>query len=119
MTTRHATSVPPFAEVPMPAQNLRRYTRERRRGWPTVRTALARLVTFGGGLALTVYASREMIAVVSVGGVSVLQWAMVALFAVTFGWIALTAAAAVAGVLFAERASAPSRTIPSSSARPS
>jgi len=100
MTTRHATSVPPFAEVPMPAQNLRRYTRERRLGWPTVRTALARLVTFGGGLALTVYASREMIAVVSVGGVSVLQWAMVALFAVTFGWIALTAAAAVAGVLF-------------------
>ena len=41
-----------------------------------------------------------MIAVVSVGIVSVLQWAMVALFAITFGWIALTAAAAVAGVLF-------------------
>jgi membrane glycosyltransferase len=51
-------------------------------------------------LSLTVYATFEMIAVVSVGIVSVLQWALVGLFAITFAWIALTAAAAVAGVLF-------------------
>jgi membrane glycosyltransferase len=84
----------------MPEQNLRRYARERRLGWPSFKTLLARLVTFGGGLALTVYATLEMIAVVSVGIVSVLQWAMVALFAITFGWIAVTSAGAVAGVLF-------------------
>jgi membrane glycosyltransferase len=100
MTTRQSASVPPFAELAMPEQNLRRYARERKLGWPSLRTVLARLLTFGGALALTVYASLEMIAVVSVGGVSVLQWAMVALFVITFGWIALTAAAAVAGVLF-------------------
>jgi membrane glycosyltransferase len=100
MTTRYATSVPPFAELPMPAQSFGTFTQERRRRWPRLRTVLARLVTFGGAIALTVYATREMIAVVSVGGVSVLQWAMVALFAVTFAWIALTAAGAVAGVLF-------------------
>jgi membrane glycosyltransferase len=100
MTTRQAASVPPQAELEMPAQNLRRYVRERRLGWPSFKTLLARLVTFGGALALTVYATLEMIAVVSVGIVSVLQWAMVGLFAITFAWIALTAAAAISGVLF-------------------
>ena len=100
MTTRYSASVPPLAELEMPEQNLRRYVRERRLGRPSFFTVLARLVTFGGALALTVYATLEMIAVVSVGIVSVLQWAMVALFAITFGWIALPATAAVSGVLF-------------------
>lgn len=100
MTTRQSMSVPPFAELSMPAQDLRQYVRERKLGWPSPKTVLARLVTFGGALALTIYATREMVAVVSVGGVSVLQWAMVALFAITFGWISLAAAAALAGVFF-------------------
>jgi membrane glycosyltransferase len=100
MTARPSASVPPQAELEMPEQNLRRYVRERKLGWPSFKTILARLVTFGGSLALTAYATLEMIAVVSVGIVSVLQWAMVALFAITFGWIALTAASAVSGVLF-------------------
>ena len=100
MTTRPAASVPPLAELEMPEQNLRRYVRERKLGWPSLKTLLARLVTFGGALALTSYATLEMIAVVSVGIVSVLQWAMVALFAVTFGWISLAASAAISGVLF-------------------
>jgi len=100
MTTRQSASVPPLAELDMPEQNLRRYVRERRLARTSFKTLLARLVTFGGGLALTVYATVEMIAIVSLGVVSVLQWAMVALFAITFGWIALTAASAVSGVLF-------------------
>ena len=97
---RHAAPVPPLAEIAMPAQNLRRYARERSPGRPSPKTPLARLVTFGGALALTVYATREMFAVVSVGGISALQWAMIVLFAITFGWIAIAAAAAVSGVLF-------------------
>ena len=100
MTTRHSASVPLLAELPMPEQNLRRYVRERKLGWPSFKTVLARIVTFGGALALTVYATYEMVAVVSLGIVSLLQWAMVGLFAITFGWIALTACAAVSGVLF-------------------
>ena len=100
MTTRQSASVPPFAELDMPEQNLRRYVRERRLGFPSFWTVLARLLTFGGALALTVYATLEMIAVVSVGIVSALQWAMVALFAITFAWIALPATAAISGVLF-------------------
>ena len=100
MTARPSASVPPLVPLDMPEQNLRRYVPTRRRKWPSLRTILARLVTFGGALALTVYATLEMIAVVSLGVVSTLQWAMVALFAITFGWIALAAAAAVSGVLF-------------------
>ena len=100
MTARQSTAVPPAAELAMPAQDLRHYVRMRKLGWPSVKTILARLATFGGALALTVYAIREMVAIVSVGEVSVLQWAIVALFGITFAWIALTAAAAVAGVFF-------------------
>ncbi len=95
-----AASVPPLAELAMPTQSLRRYQAERGPGWPSTRTFLARLVTFGGALALTVYATREMFAVVSVGGVSALQWGMLVLFAITFGWISIAASAAVSGVLF-------------------
>jgi membrane glycosyltransferase len=100
MTPRYSASVPPQAELNMPEQNLKRYVRERRLGAPSLKTMLARIVTFGGALALTAYATYEMVAVVSVGIVSALQWAMVGLFAITFGWIALSAASAVSGVLF-------------------
>jgi len=100
MTVGTAASVPPLSGLAMPTQSLRRYTRENKLGLPSLKTLLARLVTFGGALALTVYATREMVAVVSVGGVSALQWAMVVLFAITFGWISIPATAAVSGVLF-------------------
>ncbi len=100
MTAARPAPVPPPAELAMPTQNLRRHRRERSRGWPAPKTVAARLVTFGGALALTAYATREMVAVVSVGGISTLQWAMVVLFAITFGWIAIAATAAVSGVFF-------------------
>jgi membrane glycosyltransferase len=93
-------AAPPFSRLEMPVQDLGRYTRERKLSRPRFKTRLARLLTFGGALALTGYASREMVAIVSVGGVTVLQGLMVVLFTITFGWIALTAAASVAGVLF-------------------
>jgi membrane glycosyltransferase len=98
---RPLAAMPPPALLDMPEQTFRRYDAPRRRARPSVRTIAARFVTFGGTLALTVYASREMIAVVSFGNMaSALQWLMVILFTVTFGWIALPASAAIAGVLF-------------------
>ncbi|HVY64358.1 MAG TPA: glucans biosynthesis glucosyltransferase MdoH [Gammaproteobacteria bacterium] len=101
VTARQSTAIPPPALLDVPEQSFWRFTRERRLGWPAARTVAARLLTFGGALALTVYASREMIAVVSFGtSSSFLQWLMVVLFTITFGWIALPACAAVAGVLF-------------------
>ena len=93
-------AVPPFALLEMPDQDLVRYTRKLKIARPRLKTLLGRLVTLGGTLALTAYATREMIAIVSVGGVTVLQGVMVVLFTITFGWIALAASAAVAGILF-------------------
>jgi len=93
-------AVPPFSLLEMADQSFERYTRKHKLAQPRFKTRLARLLTFGGAFALTWYAAREMIAVVSVGGVTLLQGVMVVLFTVTFGWIALAAAASVAGVLF-------------------
>jgi membrane glycosyltransferase len=93
-------AVPPFSLLEMADQNFERYTRRQKPSRPRLKTWLARLVTFGGALGLTSYATREMIAVVSVGGVTMLQGVMVVLFTITFGWIALAASSAVAGVLF-------------------
>jgi membrane glycosyltransferase len=93
-------AVPPFSLLEMADQDFDRYTRSRKIARPRLKTRLARLITFGGTLALTAYAAREMVAVVSVGGVSVLQGVMVVLFTITFAWIALAAAASIAGVLF-------------------
>jgi membrane glycosyltransferase len=100
MTARHFSApVPPEAPLEMPEQDFARWHSVRAPKSVTFKVFLARLLTFGGALALTAYATREMVAVVSVSGVSALQWLMVALFAVTFGWIALAAAAAVTGAL--------------------
>jgi membrane glycosyltransferase len=103
MTTRPSPAVPPESPLEMPEQSFARYERPRKLGVPSLKTLLARFVTFGGAVALTAYASGEMLAVVSVSGVSFLQSLMVVLFAVTFGWISLAATASVAGVLFGGR----------------
>ena len=44
-------------------------------------------------------ARYEMYAVVDIGGITALEWIMVGLFAITFGWISLSAVACVTGVL--------------------
>ena len=87
INARASTAIPPPALLDVPEQSFWRYARERKLASPSARTVFARLLTFGGALALTVYASREMIAVVSFGtGASFLQWVMVVLFTITFGW---------------------------------
>jgi membrane glycosyltransferase len=97
---RYGGAVPAFALLDMPEQDLRNHAKCAR-SRPSFKTRLARLLTFGGAIALTVYASREMVAVVSIGGpMTFLQGLMVVLFTVTFAWIALSASASIAGVLF-------------------
>jgi membrane glycosyltransferase len=96
-----APPVPVESRLSMPAQNLFKFdTRQRRRRvaselWRT--PWLARLVTFGGGLALTVYGGYEMYKVVDVGGVTTLKWTLLALFVLNFSWIALSFAACIVG----------------------
>jgi len=96
-----APPTPGEARLSMPAQTLFKFDfRQRRR--PTAPRLwftpwLARLVTFGGGLALTVYGGHEMYRVIDVGGVTTLKWALLALFVLNFSWIALSFASAVVG----------------------
>ncbi|MEZ5865943.1 MAG: glucans biosynthesis glucosyltransferase MdoH [Geminicoccaceae bacterium] len=92
--------VPPPAPMAMPAQDLRRVP-ERRFRPQGPRVHLARLVAFGGALALTVLGAEQMGKVFDPAHVSALQTTLSVLFTLTFGWIAFSAAAAVAGVLAA------------------
>ncbi len=85
----------------MPAQNLFKFDGRQRRKllapslWRT--PWLARLVTFGGGLGLTVYGGWQMYKVIDVGGVTTLKWALLALFILNFSWIALSFASSCVG----------------------
>lgn len=66
-------------------------------GWTTL---FSRLITFGGALALTIFATYQMVLIVSQGDVTVLQWLMVGLFSMTFVWIALAACGSIAGFIY-------------------
>ena len=66
---------------------------------PLLRTVLARLVAFGGAAALTAYGFREMLLVFGNETRTILQLVLLGLFTVTFGWIALSATQALAGVI--------------------
>ncbi|MEK8092516.1 glucans biosynthesis glucosyltransferase MdoH [Methylocystis sp. IM3] len=96
-----APPTPVEQRLSMPAQNLFKFdSRQVRKRlapqlWET--PWLARLVTFGGGLALTVYGGWQMYKVIDVGGVTTLKWALLTLFVLNFSWIALSFASAVVG----------------------
>lgn len=96
-----APPTPNEHRLSMPAQNLFKFDGRQRRKplapdlWQT--PWAARLVTFGGGLALTAYGGWQMYKVIDVGGVTALKWALLALFVLNFSWIALSFAASVVG----------------------
>ena len=98
--------VPPGAPLAMPTQDLRA-TSFPRRPPPALRTRAARLVTFGGGLAMTGLGGWQMMRVVEAGGATVLEGVLAALFVLTFSWISLAAAASIAGLLFCRRSGLP------------
>jgi membrane glycosyltransferase len=101
--TSRSASTPAPMPLAMPVQDLSQAAPGRSRRRASATTMLARCITFGGAAALTVYAGREMVAVISVGGVTWLQIVMIVLFTVTFGWIAISACGALTGFLFAPR----------------
>ncbi|CAJ0853719.1 membrane glycosyltransferase [freshwater sediment metagenome] len=98
-------AVPPTPierRLSMPAQNLFKFDARQQFRKPLAPQLwqtpwLARLVTFGGGLALTVYGGWQMYMVIDVGGVTTLKWTLLALFVLNFSWIALSFASAVVG----------------------
>jgi membrane glycosyltransferase len=110
--TAHAPNAPPAAHfapampeesrLDMPEQKLSRFdpATERRKFVNKIRSPwLPRLVTFGGGLALTGWGAYEMYRVIDVGGITFLKWVLLVLFLANFSWIALSFAASVVGFL--------------------
>lgn len=90
---RERQAMPAHAPLVMPTQSLRRWSDADRR--PLVAPDLwrtpwfARLVAFGGMLAITGAGSWQMYKVVEAGGVTLLEWAFLIFFVVNFSWIAL------------------------------
>ncbi len=110
-----AAPMPPESHLAMPTQSLTRFKESERRKRVIARAKpwLARLAVFGGGVALTLYGAWEMWNVVSVGGVTPLEWALLVLFVLNFSWIALAFSSGVVGffaLLFRKRIH---RTLPS------
>jgi membrane glycosyltransferase len=94
--------MPPEARLAMPEQGLRRYDpghKPARRSFD-VATWFARLLIFGGGLIVTAYGTMEMYGVVSVGGVTPLEWALLVLFVANFSWIALAFTSGLYGFIW-------------------
>jgi membrane glycosyltransferase len=97
-----APAMPKESPIPMPEQKLFRFdaAKERRKFIRNVPTPwLSRVVTYGGGLALTVWGGYQMFLVIDVGGITLLKWALLVLFLANFSWIALSFAAAIVGFL--------------------
>lgn len=100
MNDRFESGMPPHRPTPMPVQDLRHKPEPQafpKR--PGFRARLTRWTMLLSALALLGLGSHEMYAVLSLGGTTPLEYAMLALFISTFGWIALAAVSALAGFL--------------------
>jgi membrane glycosyltransferase len=111
--SQFSSATPPAAPLTMPTQVLSRHPGTRFAPGETSHW-LARLLTFGGCLVLTAAASFQMARILPLDGgllmsgeavpvwVSLALWLVWALFTLTFGWVALTAMAAVSGVFYGD-----------------
>ncbi len=94
-------SMPPESALAMPVQSFRSFGPSERRPWAVPKLAytpwLSRLLVFGGGLLLTAYGATEMYAVVNVGTITTLKWALLILFVANFSWIAIAFTSGVLG----------------------
>lgn len=112
--TAMQSPTPPASPLVMPTQVLSRRPAPRMLSRDPS-TGLARALTFGGSLVLTAAASQQMYLILPLGGLPVNDaatvspsvalwlsfqlWLLLSLFTVTFGWIALSATTALAGLL--------------------
>ncbi|WP_083240375.1 glucans biosynthesis glucosyltransferase MdoH [Methyloceanibacter methanicus] len=89
--------VPDEAPLLMPRQSFRRWSGPPMRGRTAWHAAFARLIVFLTSGAVTLYGATQMYAIVGQSSATNLQFVLVALFAVTFSWITLSAATALFG----------------------
>ena len=108
-----APALPAENRLEMPVQSLRRFTSAeiRKPIKPYSTPWLVRLFVFGGGLGLTGWGAYEMYRVVSVSSVTILQWALLALFTINFSWIAIAFTSSIIGFI-AELRRKPSPALP-------
>ncbi|MBP0574985.1 hypothetical protein J8J27_30170, partial [Mycobacterium tuberculosis] len=58
-----------------------------------------RLFVFGGAVLLSTHGVREIVGVVSAGGIVGLEWPLIVLFGLTYAWIAFSAMSGIAGFI--------------------
>jgi membrane glycosyltransferase len=94
-------AMPPEAHLAMPVQSFEAWSKSNRHVRIDPDKAytpwFARFVVFGGGLLVTMIGCWQMHSVVAVGGITVLEWALLVLFVINFSWIALAFSSAVLG----------------------
>jgi membrane glycosyltransferase len=94
-------AMPPESQLAMPLQSFETWSKKNRHVLIDPDQAytpwFARFVVFGGGLLVTVIGCWQMHRVVAVGGITVLEWALLLLFVINFSWIALAFSSAVLG----------------------
>lgn len=92
--TADEPATPPPAPMTMPTQSLEE-SPAAEFDPPELTTRLARIITFGGAAALTVFGVYQMNMVFGSADRSPLEWLLLIMFTITFGWIALSATQAV------------------------
>ena len=90
--------MPPEEPLDMPPQDLKRPAPIMARSKPKMETRLARLIAFGGALALTVIGAYETMQAITTDQITLLQGLLVIFFTINFAWIAVATCSAVAGV---------------------
>ena len=90
--------MPPETPLAMAAQSLRQHPPRTGRPASSPRLmGLRRLLVVGGAILLTAAATREMVFVLGVNGLTPLAYGILALFVSLFAWIALALTSAIAG----------------------
>ncbi|MFL6819149.1 MAG: glucans biosynthesis glucosyltransferase MdoH [Bradyrhizobium sp.] len=90
--------LPPETPLPMHTQQLRYFSRNKQQAnAETGSVALRRGFILAGTGAMTVAGCYEMYRVLEVGGVTVLEWLVLALFVLLFAWVAFSFMSALAG----------------------
>jgi membrane glycosyltransferase len=96
-----APALPPEQRIPMPEQSFERWSNKDRYKWQDpdqhYTPWLARFFVFGGGFLVTSFGAYEIYGVVSVGGVTLLEWVLLILFLLNFSWIALAFSSSIVG----------------------
>ncbi|MCB4768582.1 glucans biosynthesis glucosyltransferase MdoH [Ancylobacter sp. Lp-2] len=99
-TPAPAPALPPDAPLAMPVQSLRSAPKSEK--LPRRRASalfIRRLFVIGGAMVLTAFAAREMYRVLEVGGLTLLEGVVLALFVVLFAWIGFSFTNALSGAL--------------------